>query len=428
MKIPVTILRLGTVMLVIFSLAACGIKQTALDSRSTGTVGANPVKLKAFLMYSDNDRKTLHDKYYTINVKNDLPDLNVEFEVAEGTGYLDKLKIYNASGYMPDVYWGNNLPICSGNSLDLTDIIRNDGFEAKYTNKDALIPWKNGKIYAISAGTDPYYIPVVFYNRNIFEKAGVTIPETIDQFIYTGRTLKAKGYIPLTAPGLWILCETFMQDLFVGIDAAYGSNIVKGKAKFSEPIGIKAFGELNAMIEAGMFPPNMATIGYGEGIQLFKDKKAAMCYVPTWEAGGFTADSNVDFFGLPGAGIDTNKNINVWGSAQNGFSVFSHSSNINAAVKLAEWFVTQDAKYFVSVKKSKVSIDVGVELKDIPVLTQKTFDRIAGATESKTAVMALSGPTDSTFQTYMGKFLTGQITPEAFAKALDKSFAENDNE
>lgn len=385
-------------------------------------------KLKAFLMYADADRKALHDTFYTKNVKKELPDFNVQFEVTAGTGYLDKLRVYNSSGDMPDVYWGNALPIVSGNSLDLTNIIKQDGFIKKFTNPNVLIPWKNGKIYAISSGSDTNFIPVVFYNKAIFAKSGLTVPKTIDEFISAGKKLKVDGYIPLSAPGAWVLCETFMQDLFTGIDPKYPSKILAGTAKFSDPTGIKAFKELKGMIDAGMFPTNMSTIDYGGGIQLFTDKKAAMCFVPTWEVGGMEkASPDFDFFGMPGAGsVDINKNINIWGSAQNGFSVFTHSKNKDAAVKLAEWLVSQDAKYFQTVKGQKVSYDIGIPLKDISPLTQKTYDRIAGATVTQTAVMTLSGPTDAIFQTNMGKFLTGQITAEDFTKLLDDAFAKND--
>ena len=103
------------------------------------TTSGEPVKLKAFLMSEDEARVRLYNECYAPNVKNDLPNLDVEFELP-GKGYQEKLRIYNASGELPDVFFGWNIILESDNAVNLTPYIEKDGFIDRYKTKSALVP------------------------------------------------------------------------------------------------------------------------------------------------------------------------------------------------------------------------------------------------------------------------------------------------
>ena len=67
-------------------------------------------------------------------------------------------------------------------------------------SSDALeVETINGSLYG-APGAYAQYL-TVFYNKDLFEQAGVTVPATYDEFLKACDTLKAKGITPIAMGG-----------------------------------------------------------------------------------------------------------------------------------------------------------------------------------------------------------------------------------
>lgn len=78
---------------------------------STGGTGqeqkpAEKVKIKFLSLSADENRNNIRENYIKVNVEKEFPNVEVEYDLGGGgQDYANKLKAYNASGDMPDVWF-----------------------------------------------------------------------------------------------------------------------------------------------------------------------------------------------------------------------------------------------------------------------------------------------------------------------------------
>jgi multiple sugar transport system substrate-binding protein len=105
------------------------------------------------------------------------PDITVEYNPIPGAGYTSKILTMMAGGTCPDVFFNASYDYRGfakrGALLDVTD-----RFNKEY-NIDELIPSSvaimqvDGRIYGVSSCT---VSPVLYYNKDLFDKAGLAYP------------------------------------------------------------------------------------------------------------------------------------------------------------------------------------------------------------------------------------------------------------
>lgn len=378
------------------------------------------VDLKAFLMSEDEARVRVYNEYYAPNVEEDLPELNVEFELP-GKGYQEKLRIYNASGELPDVFFGWNIILESGNAVDLTPYIESDGFMDKYKTSSALIPYSDGKIYAISAGMDAYYTASMIYNKDIFEKEGVEVPTNFEELLKVCETFVEKDYVPISMLGSFTAYAFLPQELITMESTEDMEKIISGEMGFdSEPFR-NAMAKYEQLIQVGAFAKDAATTTYDEHIALFTSGKAPMLYAPLWVEGSLQNMENLDYFSLP----TFNKTpgfLNGWGQAYGGYMVSKNSENIEEAVKLAEWMVEQDAQFFSKEMGNAVGIDTGEEVELLPISKNyyDLFNQDGMKVIPNYASNYLKDSVKAEMEVNIGKLLTQQLTAEEFCDVMSE--------
>ena len=378
------------------------------------------VDLKAFLMSEDEARVRVYNEYYAPNVEEDLPELNVEFELP-GKGYQEKLRIYNASGELPDVFFGWNIILESGNAVDLTPYIESDDFMDKYKTSSALIPYSDGKIYAISAGMDAYYTASMIYNKDIFEKEGVEVPTNFEELLKVCETFVEKDYVPISMLGSFTAYAFLPQELITMESTEDMEKIISGEMGFdSEPFR-NAMAKYEQLIQVGAFAKDAATTTYDEHIALFTSGKAPMLYAPLWVEGSLQNMENLDYFSLP----TFNKTpgfLNGWGQAYGGYMVSKNSENIEEAVKLAEWMVEQDAQFFSKEMGNAVGIDTGEEVELLPISKNyyDLFNQDGMKVIPNYASNYLKDSVKAEMEVNIGKLLTQQLTAEEFCDVMSE--------
>lgn len=401
------------------------VEEEAADEETMEEESADEViKLKAFLLSEDTNRLRLHDEYYAPNVKEAFPNYEVEFELP-GTQHGEKLIVYNTSGELPDVFWAEtNLVLESGNAVDLTPYITEDGYMDRHNNPGALIPYKDGKIYALNSGTDSYFSIGMWYNTDIFQNENLTAPTSYEELVDLCTTLAEKGYVPI-ANMPWAIMYWMFQEFATLGDVDAMPKLLSGEAKFTDDVYVDAAAKIQELVNIGAFPKDVAVITYDEHVELFNSGKAAMLYHPLWVFASVSPDVNMDYFSL----ITYGKNpevLTAWGSAWGGFSVAKNSEHIEEAVKLAEWLTEQDSLFFNSEMGNATSLDVGLPAPEMPEITRSYFDAFntPGVTVVTNFVLNfLDTATQQEFETQIGKLLTNQVDAEGFCAAVDALYS-----
>ncbi|MDR2184518.1 MAG: extracellular solute-binding protein [Treponema sp.] len=121
-------------------------------------------------------------------------------ELPSDSVYADKMKVLAASKELPDVIDGKNgvrdLAVQNGQAVELTSFLNQDpDFRDKVIGPAAIAAnTVDGKIYSIvnSSQVIGYY-----YNKELFQKAGITPAKTWDEWFSNCEKLKAAGVAPL---------------------------------------------------------------------------------------------------------------------------------------------------------------------------------------------------------------------------------------
>lgn len=359
--------------MMLLSLAACGGGKSAEEKATTTTTTeaatqteqtteqkgdesskpAKVVEIKWFRQEVGASRnkefyKKIEDKFHELN-----PDIKV-VGVANNSNLTatEFLKTSLASGDMPDVVTMINADEFAGaNALlevpeDLTKLLADPQFGRT-----------NGKLF-----TMPYKSDVigVFYNKDMFEKAGVAVPKTWAEFTAVIEKLKADKVIPLSISGKdgWVLGMGGLWPI-LGAEAMekntdYPKLRAQDQAKFADPVftsAMKKFEDLNKM---GAFGKGVLGINYQQATEQFTSGKAGMYMMGSWVAGAdfpsLKPAFKVGFFPLPSdSGV---KGYQAKGTE--GWSVSASTKQPEAAWKFVK-FLFEDKEVYSSLLQAEAS-------------------------------------------------------------------------
>lgn len=224
------------------------------------------------------------------------PNVNIEFKPTLNVDYNATLRLQLESGTGPDLMYSRSYAtgakyFTDGYFADVSDI---PGLKENFTAGNRA-PWAtaDGQSFAVPFNA---IVQVIYYNKDIFKNAGVSVPETWEDFLKTCETLKKLGVTPL-ANGLadeWDINECFMMGLLPGFvggaegRAAYES----GQKPLNDSDMTAAF---QAMGDVAQYcPEGFAALTYNDSIALFATGQAAMWVDGSWTAGSF-ADVSFDW-------------------------------------------------------------------------------------------------------------------------------------
>lgn len=241
------------------------------------------------------------------------------------TGYqnedLQRTLIPNAlqSGDAPDLFmvWPGGevrAQAEAGHLMDLTEVLADRIEELGGVVK----PWEvDGKIYAL-----PYTFGItgIWYNRELFEQAGITeTPETLPELADAVRKLKAAGITPIAvgAADLWPAGHWWYQFALASCSTETLQTAIPA-LDFSDPCWLEAGERLQEWMAIEPFQDGFlattAQQGADSSAGLIANGRAAMEFMGHWNAGqigGLTPDGQVPewlgwfpFPSIPGAAGD----------------------------------------------------------------------------------------------------------------------------
>jgi len=295
---------------------------------STGGTGqeqkpAEKVKIKFLSLSADENRNNIRENYIKVNVEKEFPNVEVEYDLGGGgQDYANKLKAYNASGDMPDVWFSeqnlSTVVIAAGNALDLYPYVKETGFDQKFKMKELVQPDKDGKLYCVQPGADQYFTPRLWYHKDIFEQYNLEPPKTFDELVSLCETLKSKGLVPMSIVGKdgWTPNLHMVQTMIMAEDPQVAIDLVSNKTDFTNPVVKNALGRIQKLVQVGAFADGVTNIDYGPAMEMYTSGKAAMLAMFTWELGNLEkASPDTDFVPWPSASesVDPNDVIQYWG-------------------------------------------------------------------------------------------------------------------
>jgi raffinose/stachyose/melibiose transport system substrate-binding protein len=420
----------------VISLSACSLG-TKKETAKTDTAKTDKIKLKFLSLSADDNRNKIRENYIKKNLEKAMPNVEVEYDLGGGgQDYYNKLKTYNASGDLPDVWFSEqNLSLVvlnSGNCLDLTQYVKKESFDQKFTMKEAIAPWKDGKIYCLQPGADQYFTPRLFYHKDIFTKNNIQVPKTFDELLAACKALKDKGITPMSIVGKdgWSPNLHMLQTMMMIEDPNAVMDLVNNKIDFTHPVVKNAIGRIQKLVQVGAFDPGVTNVDYGPAVEQFTSDKSAMLAMFTWELPNLEKSvKDLDFILWPSAkdGSDASSAIQYWGAPLSGYLVSKNTKNPEIAAKFAMYCAEQDALFYNIENKAPTAYNTGIKIEGMSDLAKKNIDQFNAAKLKVPSLWSAvyDAKMSAEISTANSKLLTGQYSPDDYIKAINPVWKNN---
>lgn len=351
------------------------------------------------------------------------PDVKVDLQFTADADYQNRLSTALRGGKGPDIAqlkaYGELQPLVEAGYLDpLNDTVKEIATMPQSASGGAVAK-SDGKFYGV-----PYSIPIlcVFYNTELFDKAGVKVPTTYGELVDTCKKLKDAGIIPIATGGAngsgWEL------ELGVGVlgPSVYGADfydkMMKGEAKFTDAKYVAALQRFKDLLP--YYEDGFAGTDYTAATQLFVNGKAAMFFGGSWENGSFRAqNANLKFSVFPFPGDQASAKPVVSAFCDGSYGLVSTSQKKAAALKVLNWMASLEFAQLFADDLGWPAARPEVKSND-PVLS-KMIEMQGNTTPYLTLVgFRWQQPTASSIiQAEIIDMVTGKMTPEKLAADID---------
>jgi raffinose/stachyose/melibiose transport system substrate-binding protein len=427
----------GMCVLVVLLLLVAGITTTfAAGGKESGGVKGTVTFWHQANVANPTDPNVVWQQGNFDSFKAKYPGITVERTIVSGGDeYLNKITTSMAAGNAPDIFqtWlsGRLEPfVTAGRVIPLDDVINGDP-----ALKDVITPafldtgTFNGKVYALATTLTA---EVIFYNKAIFAKYGLSVPATFDDLMTVITTLKKNGIVPFAMGNKdpWVGCIPFMAifDRVAGLQL-YKDICLSHISKWNDPAFIESSKYLLKMRDAGAYPENFNSLDYNEAVQMFKDGKAAMWFNGTWEMANLlqgVPDKDLGFFNFPNisGGKGTSKSFLL--NKDEGYAISSSAKNRDGAVLYLKQLFSKERQKVRAEQGTLVATrNLGYDETKLPRITVELTKAMAGAAYGVI-------PWDNPLGVNMGKeinlstqaVLAGQDPADVFAKLQAVSMNE----
>lgn len=272
-------------------------------------------------------------KTFISDFENENPDIKIDF-IHIPQNYYQKLQLLFASGLEPDVIFINNQYIQMYINAGLLENLSNyfDNLDNEFY-KEALDCFRfNEKIFAIPRDISTL---VIYYNKDIFKKLNIKMPEKINN-IFELRELSKK----VTTKNNFGINYEENPLFWVYYLASNGGGIISDDLKeiiINNEKSIQALNLYADMINKDHTIPSKADMGSMTSAQMFINGKLAMYLSGRWMTPKFRQVINFDW------DVVNFPSPNKVYIDSSGFAISKNSKHKNEAVKLIKYFSTAKA-------------------------------------------------------------------------------------
>ena len=229
----------------------------------------------------------------------------------------------------------------------------------KYLDEDE--DWKNsfngGILEPLTYDGEVYAIPtqqstaIMYYNKAIFDKYGLEVPTTYDEYVQICDTLKENGVTPValasTADDAWLVSQ-YIQQLSDGIKGEDIFNSIKdGTGKWNDEGMVEAGKLFQEEVNKGYFEDGFTGVSREEAQLQFANGQTAMYFNGCWEISNLDKKENaaeaenISCFLMPAvneeyAGVEV-------GSVDASYAITKNCKNVDAAVALLKYMTNEES-------------------------------------------------------------------------------------
>lgn len=287
------------------------------------------------------------------------PDIKVDIEVVASSSYIATYKNYIAAGEAPDIMFGK--------PQSMTEFIEG-GYFMDLTGEECLknvLPMLteectvNGGVYGFPIDAQ---VKACFYNKKMFQEAGVEVPKTKDEFFKVCDTFMEKGTYPIIHP------YNFIHGVFHELDS-YFTSMAAGTGNNSvwmdSQKGVKELSGNQVVTDAMEMFSKFATykdagdtaVDQTQGIQNFAAGQRPMYMNGGWLMGDVLAASPDGEFGMfPVPWSDKPEDNKLWVGIDDVFIVSSQTEHKDEVMTLLNFFANEEcSKAWMSTAKLMTS-------------------------------------------------------------------------
>ncbi len=337
-------------------IAGCGSKEGTEEKEKADT---KETEGKATIKFLSAMELVDEDMIKAFEAEN--PDIDVAFDYVDSGNYSAKFAALASSNEVPDVFWTQSGYYCDqineGLLLDISDALADKAYEGDIAWKDTYIPSLLESLQNIAytgcgeMESYDYGVPftmttiAVMYDKAIYDKLGLEVPETWDQFMENCEAVKNAGYTALSVQSN--TCIDWMPRLFWDQFCReeieeQGKTFESGKMTFSTESVVKGMEEYKKLWDKGYLPENFMTSDLDTTAQLFLQGKLAQVLIAPDKI-QYIMDNAPDTmelatFPLPGiAGLPSRS----LGGASNIFAVSADTEEPEAAIRLIKYLTSR---------------------------------------------------------------------------------------
>ena len=174
------------IMLILILTVSCGEK-----NNTSGKDGSKEIVLRFLWWGSESRHKATLDAIKLFEEKN--PGIKINADYGGTDGYVQKLSTQLTGNTAPEIMqvdyiWLFNFSKNGDGFYDI-NLLKDEFNLANYTKEDLSYTTINGKLNAIPAGMNGR---AFFFNKSLYERAGIEIPKTFDELLAADKILKQK--------------------------------------------------------------------------------------------------------------------------------------------------------------------------------------------------------------------------------------------
>jgi raffinose/stachyose/melibiose transport system substrate-binding protein len=238
------------------------------------------------------------------------PTVKIEMEHQPGGSEGDNIvKTRLSTGEMTDVFWYNSGSLLQAlNPAQTLVDLTGDAVLANVQQDYLPVVTQAGKVYGVPATT--LAGGGILYNRKVYDKLGLQVPKTWDEFMANNDKIKAAGITPVisTFKDTWT-SQIFVLADYYNVQAAvptFAQDYTAGKVKYaSTPAALGGFQHLADVHGKSYLNKGFGSATLDQGLKMLVEGKGAhyamlSALLPPLLATYPQTATDVGFFGVPG--------------------------------------------------------------------------------------------------------------------------------
>jgi raffinose/stachyose/melibiose transport system substrate-binding protein len=210
-----------------------------------------------------------------------------------------KLKAEMVTGNPPDIFilWGGSEIdpyVRAGRMMDLTDFLEASGLRNRFVD---LSMWeRDGRVYGLPLEG---FCECVYYNKELFRKAGVSVPRTTDELLQVCAELRAAGITPFALGNRdkWPAVMLFQYFLNRSAGTDRLRLVQEGAGAWTDPAYRRGAELFSSLVAIRAFTEGANSLPYEMQGTMFIEEKAAMVVTGSWDSDRFGASPIADRIG-----------------------------------------------------------------------------------------------------------------------------------